>query len=391
MPGVTGRRLASPIVGRARELEFLGQAFDGVVRDQACRLVTVLGSAGVGKSRLVEEFLNDRAGAATILRGRCLPYGEGITFWPIKSVVSQAAGLSGEESPEAAREKIRSLVAAAPDAGLIVERVAETIGLAKTAGQRGTLWALGRFFEELSSRLPLIVVFDDVQWGEPTILDLVEAVAGKSRKAPLLPLCLARPELLEVRPAWGEAAPDATRLLLGPFSEAESQRLITNLLGAPEHADEVRGRIVETAGGNPLFVEELVSMLLDQGLLGRNGSRAAGEWSRVALPPTVETVWRVLTAIEQWPSWNPDVKSVSLDGAVREGAAFRWKAGPSTISSTILRLDRPRLIAWSGRTLGIRATHVSRRRTAATRQPPRWTRSSRARTATDRSRSTPRG
>jgi hypothetical protein len=291
VPGFTGRRLAGPIVGRARELEFLGQAFERVVRDRACRLVTVLGSAGVGKSRLVEEFLSDRAGAATVLRGRCLPYGQGITFWPIRSVISQAAGLSGEESPEVACEKIRSLVAAAPDADLIVERVAETIGLARTAGQRGTLWALGRFFEELSSRLPLIVVFDDIQWGEPAFLDLVEAVAGKSRKAPLLLLCLARPELLELRPAWGEAAPDATRLLLGPLSAAESERLITHLLDAPGHAGDVRARIVETAGGNPLFVEELVSMLIDEGLLlGRNGSVAAADWSRVALPPTIRAL-----------------------------------------------------------------------------------------------------
>jgi class 3 adenylate cyclase len=292
VPGVTGRRLASPIVGRDRELELLDRAFDGVVRDHACRLVTVLGAAGVGKSRLVQEFLRGRADEATIVRGRCLSYGEGITFWPVKSVISQAAGLSGQESLEAAREKIRSLVAPAPDADLIVERVTETIGVAKTvAGHRGTSWAIGRLLEELARRRPLIVVFDDIQWGEPTFHDLVEAVAEHSREAPILLLCMARPDLLDLRPDWGEAG-HATGLHLTPLTDDESAHLITNLLGGAELADHVRSRITETAEGNPLFVEEIVAMLIDEGLLlRRNGSVAAsGDWTRVSLPPTIHAL-----------------------------------------------------------------------------------------------------
>ena len=148
-----------------------------------------------------------------MLRGRCLSYGDGITFWPIKNVITEAAGLTGEESPEAAREKIRSLVETAPDADLIVDRVADAVGVAESVpGQRGTPWAVGRFFEELARRRPLVVVFDDIHWGERTFLDLVEAVAAESRPAPILLLCMARPDLLELRPAWGEAAQSATRL-----------------------------------------------------------------------------------------------------------------------------------------------------------------------------------
>ena len=212
VPEVTGRRLGSPIVGRDRELELLDRAFDGVVRDHACRLVTVLGSAGVGKSRLVKEFTSSRAKEATIVRGRCLSYGEGITF-PIASDEPQAAALTGEESPQAALEKIRSLVESASDAGLIVEHVAETIGLATAgAGHGGSFWAIGRLFEELASRRPLVVVFDDIQWAEPTFLDLVQAVAEQSREAPILLLCIARPELLEVRPAWGESEQSGGRV-----------------------------------------------------------------------------------------------------------------------------------------------------------------------------------
>jgi class 3 adenylate cyclase len=293
VPGASRPRLASPIVGRAGELELLGRAFDRLLRDQACQLVTVLGSAGVGKSRLVQEFLGRRGDEATIVRGRCLSYGEGITFWPIKSVVSQAAGLRGEESPQAAQQKIRSLVESANDADLIVERVAEAIGVAKTvAGQRGSIWAIARLFEELARRRPLIAVFDDIHWAEPTFLDLVEAVAEQSREAPLLILCMARPDLLELRPAWGETGREGTRLHLTPLTDDESGRLIVNLLGEPELATDVRTRITETTEGNPLFVEEMVAMLIEEGsLLRRDGAVvASGEWSRISLPPTIQAL-----------------------------------------------------------------------------------------------------
>ena len=293
VPGVAGRRLGSPIVGRDRELELLDRAFDQVVDEQGCHLVTVLGSAGVGKSRLVEEFLARRSDEATILRGRCLSYGEGITFWPIKSVMTEAAGLTGEESPQAARGKIRSVVKVAPDADLIVDRVTEAIGVAESVpGQRGITWATGRFFEELAKRGSLVVVFDDIHWGEPTFLDLVETVAAQSRESPILLLCMARPDLLEVRPAWAGGDRNASRLLLTPLSDEASEQLIANLLGAPELADDVRSRITEAAEGNPLFVEEMVAMLIDDGqLVRRNGSLTASrEFSQMALPPTIQVL-----------------------------------------------------------------------------------------------------
>ena len=222
--GATGRRLASPIVGRGDERALLDEALDGVVRDRECRVVTVIGSAGVGKSRLVQEFLDSKA-ETMVVRGRCLPYGEGITFWPIKEVVSQAAGLNGDESPQAAQEIIRSLVVPAADADLVAERVAETIGLVETApGHRGHFWAVARFLEELSRRRPVVAVFDDIHWAEPTFLDLIEAVIEQVREQPLLVLCMARPELLEVRASWGEAADNASRLHLTPLSDDESTR-----------------------------------------------------------------------------------------------------------------------------------------------------------------------
>ena len=290
--GVVGRRLASPIVGRDHELELLERVFQEVVRDHAWRLVTVLGSAGVGKSRLVREFLNGHAQEAMILRGRCLSYGEGITFWPLKSVISQAAGLSGEESPQAAQEKLRTLVESANDAEVIVERVAEMIGLAETvAGHRGSVWAIGRLFEELARRRPLIVVFDDIHWAEPTFLDLVETVAEQLREAPILVLCMARTDLLGARPTWGDAE-HATSLHLTPLTDDESAHLIGTLLGEPELARDVRTRITDTAEGNPLFVEEMVAMLIGEGLLVRRDGlvAASGAWWQVSLPPTIQAV-----------------------------------------------------------------------------------------------------
>ena len=281
--GNAGRRRGSPIVGRDDDLALLGHAFDRVVSDRACVLVTVLGTAGVGKSRLVEEFLRRHSGEATVLHGRCLSYGEGITFWPIKNVITESAGLTGEESPESARAKIRSLVATAPDADLIVDRVADAVGLAESvSGGRGTPWAIARLFEELARRRPLVVVFDDIHWGERTFLDLIETLAAKSWDAPILLLCMARTDLLELRPAWGALASGATRLQLAPLSEDASERLVTNLLGPSELPAGVRRRITAATEGNPLFVEEVVAMLVDEG--------STQDGSQISLPPTIQAL-----------------------------------------------------------------------------------------------------
>jgi class 3 adenylate cyclase len=280
--GGAGRRLGTPIVGRQDELALLGHALDRVVVENTCRLVTVVGAPGVGKSRLVAELLQNRSDAATILHGRCLSYGDGITFWPIRGVVAEAAGLTGDESAGSARRKIRSLVAEAPDADLIVERVAEAIGVGESApAQRGTAWAIGRLFDELARRRPLVVVFDDVHWGEPTFLDLVESIA-QPRPAPILLLCLARPDLLELRPGWGERVESAMRLPLHPLDDTSVGVLVDNLLGATELSPGLRDRIAAVTEGNPLFVEEVVATLIDEGRLD------AG--SEVALPPTIQAL-----------------------------------------------------------------------------------------------------
>ncbi len=286
--GAPGRilRMASPMVGRRRELAALRRAFDLAIADQGCRLVTIVAPAGVGKSRLVEEFL-DGLSDATVLRGRCLAYGEGITYFPVLEVVRQAAGLADFDAPELVESKICAILQGEENQAVVCERIAQLMGVTDVAAPEETFWAIRRLLEAIARRRALVLVFDDIQWGEATFLDLVEHVVDRSRDAPILLVCMARPDLLDVRPAWGRL--DATIEPLEPLTEEEADELITNLLGAAEVAQELRGRIAKSAEGNPLFVEEMLAMLVDDGLLGHEDGRivSATELSTIVVPPTI--------------------------------------------------------------------------------------------------------
>jgi predicted ATPase/class 3 adenylate cyclase len=280
------RRLTSPMVGRRRELAALRHAFEGAIGERACRLVTIVAPAGVGKSRLVEEFLDGLADA-TVLRGRCLPYGDGITYFPVLEVVKQAAGLADFDAPELVESKICAILEGEEHQAVVCERIAQLMGVTDAAAPEETFWAIRRMLEAIARRRALALVFDDVQWGEATFLDLVEHVADRSRGAPILLVCMARPELLDLRPTWGKPGPAIESL--EPLSDREADELITNLLGTPEVAHELRGRIARAAGGNPLFVEEMLAMLIDDGLLEHQDGRivAATELSTIVVPPTI--------------------------------------------------------------------------------------------------------
>jgi predicted ATPase/class 3 adenylate cyclase len=287
------RRLDSPMVGRDRELRLLEEALDRAVSEHTAHLFTLLGPAGVGKSRLVLEFLTRIAERATVLPGRCLSYGEGITFYPLAEVVHEAANITDDDSPEAARTKIEQALAPDNDQrALIATGVAELIGLqAGPVTSEDAFWAVRSFLESLAQTRPLVVLFDDVHWAEPAFLDLIEHVADWSRDAPILLLAVARPELLDLRPGWGGGKMNATSILLEPLGPEDATTLIDNLLGEAEGLpSQARTRILEAAEGNPLFVEEMLGMLVDDGLLTREDGRwvASEEVERIAIPPTIQ-------------------------------------------------------------------------------------------------------
>lgn len=295
VPRVPGwaRRLDSPLVGRDLELGSLQEIFGRTEAAGSCELVTLLGVAGVGKSRLATEFLSRLGGRATVIKGRCLPYGEGITFWPIVGVLRDAAGISLKDSPEEARAKILELLPPVGDTALVGERLATLLGLGDPMpGIQETFWAVRKLFEDLGSRKALVLLFDDVHWGEPTFLDLLEYLADWIRGAPVLIVCLARPELLEVRSGWMTGKPNATLITLQALTENESEGLIRNLIGGADLAPEVRARVAEVAEGNPLFVEETLRMLVDDGLLRHidGGWAAAGDLSEISIPPTIQAL-----------------------------------------------------------------------------------------------------
>ena len=317
------RRLDAPLVGRELELKMLRRAFDRVASDRTGQLFTLLGEAGVGKSRLVNELLADVGDHATVLRGRCLPYGEGITYWPLAEVVREAVGVRGEGSAEESIATIAAKLEGEAKAELIAERVAETLGVAGPGVGKSeeTFWAVRKLFEALARRQPLVVVFEDLHWAEPTFLDLVEHVAD-SRDAPILLLCIARLELLEQRPSWGGGKLNAATVFLEPLSEGECRQLIANLLDRVPVPAEAEGHIAEAAEGNPLFTEELVAMLIDDELLKREGDHwvAAADLSELRAPPSIHAL--LAARIERLP----DDEQVLVGRASVEGTMFHRSA-----------------------------------------------------------------
>jgi predicted ATPase len=270
------RHLETPLVGRERERQRLWRDFEDAVADSTCRLFTLLGPAGIGKSRLVADFLERVGDAADVMRGRCLHYGEGITYWPLVEILLaigvEPDGVIGTSPPE-------------------------------------TQLAFRRLLETRAEERPQVVVIDDLQWAEPVFLDLVEHVADLSRDAPIFLLAIARNELLDSRPGWGGGKVSATSLLLEPLDEDEREALIDNLLGDSDVGVELRGRIAAASEGNPLFVEEMLAMVREHGGDGD-----------VAVPPTIHALLQA-----RIDSLDGDVRVVMERGAV-EGEVFHRSA-----------------------------------------------------------------
>jgi class 3 adenylate cyclase/tetratricopeptide (TPR) repeat protein len=266
------RNLAAPLVGRERERQRLWRAFEDAVADRTCQLFTLLGPAGMGKSRLVADFLERVEGRADVLRGRCLSYGEGITYWPL---VEMLVPLDIEPD---------SVVASTP---------AET------------RVAFRKLLEARAAERPQVAVIDDLQWAEPEFVDLVEHVADLSRDAPIFLLCIARNELLDARPDWSGGKLNATSLLLEPLGAEDCEQLIANLLGERELGADARERITAASGGNALFVEEMVAIV-----------RESGDGDHLAVPLTITALLQA-----RIDTLDPELRLV-LERAAIEGEVF---------------------------------------------------------------------
>jgi DNA-binding SARP family transcriptional activator len=242
-----------PMVGRDQELGLTVATFDRTRMGGEANLLTVLGEAGIGKSRLVQELRDQLAGDATVLTGRCLSYGEGIAFWPLREAVLEAAG---EES----RDGLLRLLDGADDADVVADILAAALGLAPAVSVSEQMpWAVRRLLEALAGERPVILVIDDVHWADAPLLDLIDYLVDWLR-APVLLLCLARPELLETRPGWGGGHPRISSIVLGPLDDAAALRLLDQRVGGRRLSAAQRAQILVTAEGNPLFVEQLLQI-----------------------------------------------------------------------------------------------------------------------------------
>jgi class 3 adenylate cyclase/tetratricopeptide (TPR) repeat protein len=248
------RRLDTPMVGREDELAALRAELDAVVRERRCRLATIVGAAGIGKSRLGNELFGATKGRATTLVGRCLAYGEGITYWPLRGILLTATG-------SLSRNGIEDFLGDSDDAGRIAERLAGAVGTAEAApGGEETFWAVRRFLEHVAHERPVILAVDELQWAEPTFLDLLEYLVGWTADAPILIVGLGRPELLEQRPTWSTTS--SLVVPLAPLSGGDSVRLV-EVLGGESLSVADRGRILDGAEGNPLFVEQMLALAVE--------------------------------------------------------------------------------------------------------------------------------
>jgi class 3 adenylate cyclase/tetratricopeptide (TPR) repeat protein len=301
------RRLGTPMVGREEELKGLRETFTRAVNERSCQLFTILGAAGVGKSRLAAEFVS--VCQARVVRGRCLSYGNGITYWPVVEVVKQ---LNTLPSDPAAAASLRSLLGES-DATTSADEIA---------------WAFRKLLEEQAREQSLVCVLDDLHWAEENFLDLVEHVAVLAQDAPILLLCMSRPELLDLRPGWSGGKRDATTVLLEPLGAAETDRLIDALGGVEP---ELRERISAAAEGNPLFIEEMVALV-----------RASGH--EVSVPPTIQAL--LAARLDQL---DPGERSVLERGAIEgrvfhRGAVQALSGGEAEPSGRLVSLVRKELV-----------------------------------------------
>lgn len=341
--GVT-RRIDTPLVGRDSELALLERAFADAAERRTARMATVIGDAGAGKSRLLVELIERIGPGATVVRGRCLPYGDGITFWPLVTMLREAAAIPADDSPESARAKVLGLVGERE----IADRLAAATGLSASNFPVLELqWAARRFLEVLAANGPVIAVVDDIHWAEPTLLDWLEHVLDASTDAPILLLATSRYDLLEHKPGWGERAA-SERLVLAPLSDAAASQVIANLSGPAGLAQETIDKVVRAAEGNPLYVEQMLSMLMEGD--GPKAGGRAGARAEIAMPPSIHALLEArLDKLR--PSERGAVEPaavIGLEFALPAVQAMSGEGGRASVDAHLETLAHKRLIERRG-------------------------------------------
>ena len=331
--GPIARPTGTPFTGRAEPLDRLEQVFDEVVASRAARLATVLGEPGVGKSRLVAELVSRIGTRARVVRGTCLSYGEGITYWAVGQIARELAGVRDEHSPEEVLALLETHVSGTAEPSAVAAHVGLLLGVAGgSTTAEDTARAIADFLAAGARERPLVVIVDDIQWAEPTLLDLLAGLPSALGAAPVMVLGLARPELVEARPEW------SATVRLEPFGAQDLERLLDVVLGDAPVA--LRARLAAASGGNPLFLEELVAMLRDEGALGPDdgGSSLFADLDALALPTSLNALLGArLDSLE--PGARATLERGSVEGEVFHRGAVVALVDPAARASVHADLE----------------------------------------------------
>ncbi|HKP18403.1 MAG TPA: AAA family ATPase, partial [Gaiellaceae bacterium] len=314
----------APMIGRDSELLRLSSTFAHAVEAGSCRTCFVVGEPGVGKSRLVEELLHALGDLVRPLGGGCLSYGEGVTYWPLAEIVRSAARLASSDDVETARSRVGALVASEPRGDAIAAALADVLGIGSGVSTAAEIaWAARRLLESLASAGPLLVVLDDLHWADEPLLDLVEGLSADPPSGPILVVGLARPELLETRP-W-------PAIRLEPLEDEGAAQLVDSLLRNAPLDERSRRRAVAAAGGNPLFAEELVAMLLED--------------PQAEIPPTLDALLSARLDLLP-PAEREAAERGAVEGAVfHPGAILELSSSAPDVAAALAGLERRALIA----------------------------------------------
>ncbi|MFN2390264.1 MAG: adenylate/guanylate cyclase domain-containing protein [Actinomycetota bacterium] len=346
--------LETPFVGREREMHVIKELFHTSADERRAHLLSVIGIAGIGKSRTAAEFENYIDGLAEVVlwhRGRCLAYGEGVAYWALAEMVRMRARIAEEEEPASALEKLRVVIEeVVPDAderNWIEPRVAHLLGLEeRSAGEREELFSAWRMlFERLADQNPTVMVFEDLHWADTSLLDFIGYLLDWSRNSRLFVITLARPELIERRPRWGVGKRNFSSLFLEPLTDGSMSELLrATVPGLPE---TLLDRIRDRAEGVPLYAVETLRMLLDRGVLVREGAtyRVTGEVQALEVPETLHAL--IAARLDGLP---PEERRLLQNASVlgktftREGLARMTDTDERTIEGPLSSLLRKELL-----------------------------------------------